>query len=159
MMFIGIDPGPRECCAVMFDGDNVVCVQNLPTRELATWVATEREMFKVGVACEWIASYGMPVGAEVFETCGNIGILVASIPDMRLIPRADIKLHLCHSARAKDGNVRQALIDLLGPVGTKKQPGPCYGVSKHAWAALAVAVTAASIPRTNREATWHKQTA
>ena len=59
-----------------------------------------------------------------------------------LVKRSAVKLHLCGSARAKDPNVRQALIDRLGAPGTKKNPGPTYGVSSHGWAALAVAVTA-----------------
>jgi hypothetical protein len=51
-----------------------------------------------------------------------------------------VKLHLCNSPRAKDGNVRQALIDRVGPQGTKKGQGPTYGIKSHEWAALAVAV-------------------
>jgi len=96
-----------------------------------------------------VASYGMPVGKEVFETCVWIGrfMQVWHDPDaVRLIYRRDVKLHLCGSARAKDGNIRQALIDKLGPQGTKKAPGPTYGVKSHAWAALALAVTAAECP-------------
>jgi hypothetical protein len=34
------------------------------------------------------------------------------------------------------------LIDKLGVVGTKKNPGPLFGMKSHAWAALGVAVTA-----------------
>jgi hypothetical protein len=60
--------------------------------------------------------------------------------DVSLVFRRDVKLHLCDSPRAKDGNVRQALLDRLGPQGTKKAPGPTYGVKSHEWAALAVAV-------------------
>jgi hypothetical protein len=59
-----------------------------------------------------------------------------------LVFRRDVKLHLCGSARAKDPNIRQALLDRFGPVGTKKAPGPLYGVKSHIWSALAVAVTA-----------------
>ena len=103
----------------------------------------------VHVVVEMVASYGMPVGKEVFETCVWIGrfMQVWHDPDaVRLIYRRDVKLHLCGSARAKDGNIRQALIDKLGPQGTKKAPGPTYGVKSHAWAALALAVTAAECP-------------
>jgi hypothetical protein len=46
--------------------------------------------------------------------------------------------------RAKDANIRQALLDLIGPQGTKAQPGPTYGIKSHTWAALAVAVYAAN---------------
>lgn len=110
------------------------------------------------LAIETIVSYGMSVGAETFDTCVWAGRFVQAFLDGRelpagsdrvmLVPRPDVKLHLCHSRRAKDPNVRQALIDRYGPgksaaIGLKKTPGPLYGVSGHAWSALAVAVTAA----------------
>jgi hypothetical protein len=58
-----------------------------------------------------------------------------------LVYRHQVKMHICGHPRAKDSNIRQALIDKLGPVGTKAAPGPLYGVKSHAWAAVAVAVT------------------
>lgn len=96
------------------------------------------------LAIEKIASYGMPVGAEVFDTCIWIGRFVQAASDIRhrLITRQAVKVHLCNSVKAKDSNIRQALIDRFGPVGTKAKPGALYGVKSHAWAALAVAVTA-----------------
>lgn len=100
------------------------------------------------LAIEMIASYGMPVGREVFETCVWIGRFKQVWRDpeeVQLVYRKDVKLYLCGTPRAKDPNVRQALLDLLGPQGTKKDPGPTYGVKSHAWAALGVAVTAAKV--------------
>jgi hypothetical protein len=43
-------------------------------------------------------------------------------------------------------NIRKAIIDLYGPnekrvLGTKKEPGPLYGVSGDGWAALGVGLT------------------
>ena len=96
------------------------------------------------VVIEMIASYGMPVGREVFETCLWIGRFTeaaeANAIPVTLAYRKDIKIALCGSAKAKDGNIRQALIDRIGPQGTKKAPGPTYGFKKDEWAALAVAV-------------------
>jgi hypothetical protein len=101
-------------------------------------------------ACiEMIASYGLPVGAEVFETCLWIGRLqermLLGYLDAKLIYRKDVKLHLCGTPRAKDANIRQALIDRYGgktkAIGNKKTPGPLYGIKSHGWAALALAVT------------------
>jgi len=102
------------------------------------------------LAIEMIASYGMPVGAEVFETCLWIGRFVQAYRYSRLaqlVYRKDVKLHLCGTSQAKDPHIRQALIDLIGPQGTKKAPGPTYGVKSHAWSALAVAVTALRLER------------
>ena len=102
---------------------------------------------ETGLAIEMIASYGMPVGREVFETCVWIGRFQEAWPDIataKLVYRRDVKLYLCGSSRAKDANIRQALIDKLGPIGTKKAPGPLYGVKSHSWAAVAVAVTASA---------------
>ena len=97
------------------------------------------------LAIEMIASYGMAVGREVFETCVWVGRFKQAFraPDrVRLIYRKDVKMHICGTPKAKDANIRQALIDKLGPAGTKKAPGPTHGVRSHAWAALGVAVTA-----------------
>lgn len=100
---------------------------------------------------EMIASYGMPVGAEVFETCCWIGQFEQALAKSgehrtQRVFRRDVKLELCNSSRAKDSNVRAALIDLYGPgkakaVGLKASPGPLYGFKKDMWAALGVAVT------------------
>lgn len=139
---VGIDPGPEQSAFVVFDGIAVVDRAILRNNELEAHSALWKRKH---IYCEMIASYGMAVGASVFETCVWIGRFMAeafssSGRDLTRVFRKDIKLHLCHSMRAKDANVRQALIDRLGPQGTKKQPGPTYGVRSHEWAALAVAV-------------------
>ena len=98
------------------------------------------------VVIEMIASYGLAVGAEVFETCVFIGrfMQAATSPVYRLF-RLEIKNHLCHSSRANDANIRQALIDRFGgkdkAIGCKKTPGVLYGVRADIWAALGVACT------------------
>ena len=147
-MILAIDPGTTESGWVEFEGGRV----------LASGVSNNYELLmKVfrhpakKLAIEMIASYGMPVGKEVFETCVWIGKFIAAfgspLTPMHdfFVYRKDVKLHLCGTSKAKDGNIRQALIDRLGPQGTKANPGPTYGVKSHAWAALAVAVTASEI--------------
>jgi hypothetical protein len=100
------------------------------------------------VAIEMIASYGMPVGREVFDTCLWVGRFIETAARAAykadLVYRRDVKLHLCGQARAKDANIRQALLDKFGgkaAQGTKATPGPLYGVKADVWSALAVAVT------------------
>lgn len=97
------------------------------------------------LAIEGIASYGMAVGREVFETCMWIGRMIERWDrDYTLVYRREVKMHLCGSAKAKDGNVRAALLDRFGPgkaiaCGTKKTPGPLYGIAKHHWSTLGIA--------------------
>lgn len=99
------------------------------------------------IAIEMICSYGMPAGASLFDTCVFIGRLMGQAhygfnhPPVTLIPRIQVKSHLCHDGRAKDANIRQALIDLFGLQGTKAAPGKTYGISADVWSALAIAET------------------
>lgn len=92
---------------------------------------------------EMVASYGMPVGASIFETCVWIGrfIQARKCPDYEYIYRKEEKINLCHSMKAKDSNIRQALIDRFGDVGTKKNQGFFYGFKKDIWSAFAVGCT------------------
>jgi hypothetical protein len=65
---------------------------------------------------------------------------------VKLVYRKDVKLYLCGSLRATDANIRAALLDRFGPgreiaVGTKRAPGPLYGIKGDEWSALAVALT------------------
>jgi hypothetical protein len=107
----------------------------------------------IGALCdvaviEQVASYGMPVGAEVFETvrwAGRFEEALHPIPVVQLTRKA-IVVHLCGSAKAKDPNVRQALIDKFGgsaAIGLKRSPGPLHGIHADLWSALAIAVTCA----------------
>jgi hypothetical protein len=145
-MIFAIDPGPVQSGWCIFDGERVRDSGVLPNAELLATVWSGGPAPGAVLAIEMIASYGMPVGKEVFETCVWIGRFRQAWhkpEEVRLIYRRDVKLHLCGSMKAKDPHVWQALIDKLGPVGTKSSPGPLYGVKSHARSAVAVAVTAA----------------
>jgi hypothetical protein len=139
---IAIDPGPTETALVIWNGFSLNLIRYAPNDEilalLKTWKASDSPC-----VIEQIASYGMAVGAEVFETCVWSGLFMEAYGAERVhrITRGQVKMHLCHSMRAKDSNIRQALIDRFGKPGTKKHPGLLLGVSGDLWAALAVAVT------------------
>lgn len=146
MRILAIDPGPEESSLVKFCSDEkrVIETVTLPNEKVLSYLfdcITAQQLVIEKVAC-----MGMAVGASVFETVYWSGRF-SQLWEMRhkreasRITRHQVKMHLCGSMRAKDANIRQAIIDKLGPVGTKGNPGPCYGVSKHLWAALAVAVT------------------
>lgn len=150
---LAIDPGTTQSGWCVLLAGRVVESGVAPNELLLDKVRDSRAD---QLAIEMIASYGMAVGREVFETCVWIGRFkqVWRRPeDVELVYRRDVKLHLCGTAKAKDANIRQAIIDLFPAsgggktpqIGTKTQPGPLYGVSSHAWAALGVAVTAAAL--------------
>jgi hypothetical protein len=140
-----IDPGPEESALVIWDGTRGSCAMYKPNDVILGWLIevamTSRP--RPHLVIEKIASFGMPVGAEVFETVYWSGRFAQAygVEHVSRITRIEVKMHLCHTPRAKDGNIRQALIDRLGVVGTKKKPGPLFGISSHLWAALAVAIT------------------
>lgn len=141
MKILAIDPGPTESAFVIWDGKTILEKGKIPSERILPLLGMhERDCI---VVCEMIACYGMPVGAEVFETCVWIGRYLEKLHgQMVRMKRRECQMHLCNSARANDSNIRQALIDRLGHPGTKKAPGVTYGVVKDMWAALAVAVTA-----------------
>lgn len=143
---VAVDPGPVESAFVRlgYDG-SVLAFGKRPNEEVAGII--ERARNRSGhLAIEMIASYGMPVGSEVFETCVWIGRFIERWSlSHSLVYRLEVKLHLCGSSKAKDGNVRQALIDRWGgkarALGRKRSPGHLYGFNGDVWQALGVAVT------------------
>ena len=146
-IYVGIDPGPcATAICVLPCGNNLPPRGNkVPNAAIINWLH-EHQMPGMDIVIEMIASYGMPVGAEVFETCVWIGRFLAAAPWAARLTRIQVKSHICHSAKANDSNIRQALIDRWGgkdkAIGNKKNPGPLYGFAGDMWAALAVAVTA-----------------
>jgi ABC-type thiamin/hydroxymethylpyrimidine transport system permease subunit len=92
---------------------------------------------------EMVASYGMAVGKEVFETVRWIGRFQQAFgaDATTLVYRSEVNSHLCHSQKANDSNIRAALIDRFGGSASIKKGGALYGVSKDVWSALAIAVT------------------
>ncbi len=138
---IAIDPGPDQSAYIVTAGEKPISFGKVSNGALVELLQQAQDTDRCVI--EMIASYGMPVGCEVFETCVWIGRFMEIFGADRCerITRIGVKSHLCHSAKAKDGNIRQALIDRLGAPGTKQRPGVTYGISGDVWAALAVAVT------------------
>jgi hypothetical protein len=142
-----IDPGNEESAwCVLVDGQPFESDKQPNAEVLAKVKDWRAEGWALAV--EMIASYGMPVGREVFDTCVWIGRFIQAWGgEHTLVYRKDVKLFHCSSTRATDANIRAALIDRFGPgkdkaVGTKSAQGPLYGMKGDRWAALAVALTA-----------------
>ena len=148
MLLLAIDPGPEESAFVVLDGHQMCLKDKLPNLDMLRIVQDFGKKADNRCVIEKIASYGMAVGQEVFETVYWSGRFAEAFGADRCerIPRLKVKMHLCHRPQANDSNIRQALIDRFGPgkeraIGKKSAPGPLYGVAGDVWAALAVGIT------------------
>jgi len=150
-MLLAIDPGDVESAWVIYDTEKKIPVlfAKEENGNIIEKMADFREQCGT-LVIEMIASYGMPVGRSVFETCvwvGRYWQLWESLGGkVELIYRKDVKMTLCHTMKAKDSNVRQAIMDRYGSskdvaIGKKQTPGPLYGIVADIWAALGVAIT------------------
>ena len=151
-MILSIDPGNIESAYCVIDKNNYKPIEfgKIKNEELREKLLGELHYYPIEtLAIEMIASYGMAVGKEVFETCVWIGRFIESFkcPFTYYVYRKDEKINLCGSMKAKDSNIRQALIDRFATFdfkngkGTKKQQDFFYGFSKDVWAAYAVGIT------------------
>lgn len=157
MRILAIDPGNKQSAWVVYDSADSLQVGIFdiqPNEDVLNRITPTifNPQLIDGIdflAIEMVACYGMAVGKEVFETCVWIGrFLQAWGKDYQLVYRGQVKMNLCRTMKAKDANIRQAIIDRFGPgkekaIGLKKSPGPLYGMSSHCWAALGVALTVA----------------
>ena len=146
MKILAIDPGNVESAYVLMDEEykplefGKFCNQNVKSEVRRLF---HKHHPDIHIAIEMVASYGMAVGKEVFETCVWIGRFYSIAEDgyTSFIYRKDVKMNLCGQTKAKDANIRQALIDRFGAVGTKRSPGFFYGFKSDIWAAYAVGCT------------------
>ena len=154
---LALDPGTTETgvCILKVDDYRPLMyakITNEHVMDMALdWIQQNSNETEMEVVIEMVASYGMPVGAEVFETCVWIGrfeerALQYGLP-VHFIYRKDEKLTICQSPKANDATIKQALVDRFAKgtpnygKGSKKAPGWFYGFSKDVWSAYAVGVT------------------
>ena len=155
------DPGPRTSGAVEYDVASrrvTAAAKEMPTADMLRYLRSAKagHALTSGAlhAFEDFEPRGMPCGHDICQSLKLIGHLQEIAPNGSMfIPRQQIKLALCGSSRANDANVRAAVIRWFAGrhnlaterdvIGRKASPGPCYGVSSHAWQALAVALVAA----------------
>lgn len=165
MTIFAIDPGPKNSALVVFDG-RVQFHQDEGNYELLQRLRQQAWCRSDVLVIEQIAAMGMAVGAETFETCVWSGRFIeawtggSAARAWARLKRHEIKQTICGTQKAKDPNIRQALIDRFGgkdaAIGKKKTPGPLYGISGDEWSALAVAI--AWWERNHKDgATWNKQ--
>jgi len=141
MMLLAIDPAPAESAYVLWDGSKLCEFGKVTNAGMLDIIS--RPTAAARCVIEQVCCYGMPVGAEIFETVFWSGRFSQAFGAERVdrIPRREVKLHCCGNCRAKDTNIRQYLIDRFGTHGGNKKQGMLCGVKADVWQALALAVT------------------
>ena len=141
---IAIDPGCEQSAYVIWNGESIQNANIVVNDELLAGMGSPL-WAGYRLAVEQIRCYGMKMGATTIDTVFWSGRFCQEWgKPFYLVPRMDVKMHLCGNSRAKDLNIRQALIDRFGPVPTKKKPNPVYNghkIRKDEWQAWALAVT------------------
>ena len=151
---LAIDPGTKQSAYCLYDGYTPL---DFAIHENDHILSILADIHKI--ACDWVviekvASLGMPVGKDVFETVFWTGRFCQLLHCKGFFTwdrwtRKEVKMHLCNSTRAKDSNIITALVDRFDPEreggkygkGTKKNPGYFYNFSADIWQAFALAVT------------------
>lgn len=148
MIILGLDPGTTSTGVVIYDCEKAI----------VTYAAGEMDNEQVrdgflddiwveghGVnrfVIETMSPRGLSLGKDTMRTIRWTGrfeeLCYQSLGRVELMQRDTIKRVLLGRTNlpAPDSKIRQLLVDEVGPKGTKKAPGPTFGVSKHAWQAL-----------------------
>lgn len=152
MKILGVDPGTTKTAWIIFETEKFKILDFGINENLVVVESIISPSAKIDVmAIELIKSYGNVMGDSVIETCIWTGRFIQACPfPWVTIPRKTVVTELCHNPRAKDSNVRQAIIDLYRElyaipnpkdvIGKKSSPGPLYGVTADVWSALAIVI-------------------
>ena len=152
MKIFAVDPGNEKSAYAIWDGHSILKAEKLindEMKQMIEWKSSSEDYDMVAI--EKIESYGMPIGATVIDTAVWIGRFIEALQGVRndyphqkiiLIPRKQVKLHLCNATRAKDSNVIQALKDRFEPgLQPRERPkGLLKGLKADMWQAFALSV-------------------
>ena len=159
-IILAIDPGTTHSAYTIYNPNTETIVEaaKVENADMLSLVK-RRNRALTDLVIEEIKSYGMPMGQSTIDTCYWIGRFIQAWgAPYTFLPRKTIVTHICGSSRAKDSNVRSALIsrfsgrrDVGGgkepAIGTKPKPGPLYGFNADMWSSLAIAITYAEQER------------
>lgn len=150
MRILSIDPGNKESGWCLLDDYKPVVFGKWSNEDVLGLIRDAKDERVEDVVIEMVASYGMPVGETVFDTCRWIGRFEQALSEKHFTPhfvkRKEYVTELCGSSRAKDSNVIQYLIDRFAKdapnrgKGTKKSPGWFYGFKADIWQSYAIGV-------------------
>lgn len=147
MILLAIDPGDKESGYVFMESETYKPIRFGKEENSSVLLMLQLSAYDE-LVIERIASYGMAVGRNVFETCEWIGRFTqAATVFPEYVYRREEKINICGNPAANDANIRMALIDRFAEhdfkrgKGTKKNPDFFYGFKADVWQAFAVGVT------------------
>ena len=150
MIVLAVDPGPTTSGVVVYDGKRVLYAAKNDTIADVYALIEDNPHGADLVACERVQSYGI-AGASLLRTAEVYGAICRTASVSRLIFTGIYRRDVCNAlhvtGKGRDQQVRQRMIEMHGgskaeAIGTKRAPGPLYGVTSHAWQALGLAVVA-----------------
>ena len=152
MLILGIDPGTTTSGVVFYCTESravLASASALTADEVIRWIrgGTPTPYLHHRVIIEQVMSQGQSgndllrtaeASARFWQVADDVDCL--DLPPVYM-PRREVCSALAISGGGKDGQIREAMIELHGgskvaAVGSKKAPGPLYGVTGHAWQAL-----------------------
>ncbi len=150
-----IDPGPRESGVVIYDGIYVnytnPAFNNIALLEFIKLYLEDPKNAPCTMAIESIVCFGRRVGASTFDTAEWMGVFrhAFGLDNSHKISKPEVQHHICGSSKASNADIRYNILKMfpatgggkIPETGTKKKPGPLYGVTSHAMSALAVGIT------------------
>lgn len=171
MQILAIDPGPIKSAYVVYDTDrNEILDRRIAlNEEVLRVVSFNRGEIHYDRGCTVVIEYphprGQPMYTQLVDTIRWIGRFEQAHKELATlefgdklakcwiqVDRKDVKMMMCGSTKAKDSNIRAAVLSRFSgskglgggrqpEIGTSKQPGPLFGISSDLWSALALALT------------------
>lgn len=144
-----IDPGSALSAVVGYDPTTKIILGKCKIPNEDVFELLRKDTICKHLVIEMAESFGAKVWSQVFETVWWTGRFteawVCTGRTYTRIGRRAVKMTLTGSPRAKDGQIRNVLIDRFGgkdvAVGKRSSPGPLFGITADCWQALALGVT------------------
>lgn len=144
MKLLAVDPGKTIGFVLFVGGEPRLMGELSDYRKLSQ--DTDLVYMLDAVCIETIVPYSQQLQQDVINTCMQIGGIADRFRQQQIpvymVTRPEVKRHLFGKQSGTDAEVRRAVLERLGEVGTKKTPGPCYGMKGHMFAAAAVGILA-----------------
>jgi hypothetical protein len=143
VIVLAIDPGNTHSAWVLYDADARALLSHgkHENAEVRALILSGEIPSTAHFAIEFPESFGAKVWNQVFLTALWAGRFIECWGGPHvLMSRVKVKTHVTGSAKSKDAQVRQCLLDRWGGENAKRKGGPLYGVTADRWAALAIAV-------------------